>query len=298
MLGQQGVSRTELDWRKRCPLHDSHARNKGLDGMAATTALPGDLEMADSEASRLRRYNVVVGLLHLAQAIAMVALSTDFTLPVTRTIPAGPPGTLPGQEIWFNLPLGIAVSAFLFLAALDHLLMASPSVNGWYNRMLLKERNYARWIEYSVSASLMVVLIAMLTSVTDIGALMAIAGVNASMILFGLLQEAFIQPSRDRVNWMPYLFGCFAGAIPWVVIALHLGFAETSSSAGGPPTFVYGIIVSLFLLFNTFSINMVLQYRQAGPWRSYLYGERVYIIISLIAKSALAWQVFANVLVG
>jgi hypothetical protein len=45
-----------------------------------------------------------------------------------------------------------------------------------------------------------------------------------------------------------------------------------------------------------FAINMVLQYRKVGPWRDYLFGERVYILLSLTAKSALAWQVFAGTL--
>ena len=109
----------------------------------------------------------------------------------------------------------------------------------------------------------------------------------------------FVRPQTGRVNWWPYNFGVFAGAIPWIVIALAVWFSETSSqSAGGPPGFVYGIIVSIFLFFNTFSVNMILQYKGVGKWRSYLYGERAYIFFSLVAKSALAWQVFANVLVG
>jgi Heliorhodopsin len=63
------------------------------------------------------------------------------------------------------------------------------------------------------------------------------------------------------------------------------------------PSFVYGIFVSLFIFFNCFALNQYLQYRQFGPWRDYLFGERVYAGLSLVAKSALAWQVFANVLV-
>jgi hypothetical protein len=255
--------------------------------------------LSGQEVGQLRWYNLIVGLLHLVQGIAMLVLSTDFTLPVTRTVPTGPPGTVPTSETWFDLPLGPAVAAFLFLAAADHLLMAMPPVNGWYNRMLGEQRNYARWIEYSVSASLMVVLIAMICSVTDAGALLGIAGANSAMILFGLLQEKYVRPATNRVDWVPYLFGCIAGAIPWIVIAMNVWFSETSdASAGGPPGFVYGIIISLFLFFNTFSVNMVLQYKGVGRWRSYLFGERVYILISLIAKSLLAWQVFANVLVG
>lgn len=266
--------------------------------MAAPAAGINDIDLEDSDARHLRTYNVVVGVIHLVQAIAMLALSTDFALPVTRGFLTGPPGTPPTQESWFTVALGPAVAAFLFLAAIDHLLMAAPGVNDWYNGMLANERNDARWIEYSISASLMIVLIAMISGVSDIAALIAIAGVNASMIFFGLLQERFNRPSSGDVNWMPYIYGCFAGAVPWAIIALQLASSEARAPEGGPPGFVYGIVVSLFLLFNTFSVNMVLQYKRVGPWRSYLFGERAYILLSLIAKSALAWQVFANVLVG
>ena len=62
--------------------------------------------------------------------------------------------------------------------------------------------------------------------------------------------------------------------------------------------FVYGIIASLFVFFNCFAINMILQYKKVGPWRDYLYGEKVYIILSLTAKALLAWQVFFPVLMS
>lgn len=263
---------------------------------ASATTEAGVRSLPDSDTSRLRLFNAVIGLAHLAQGIAMLILSNDFSLPVTRTFLTGQPGTMPEQEAWFDVLLGPAVAAFLFLAALDHLLMAAPGVNRWYSGMIANERNDARWIEYSVSASLMIVLIAMITGVSDIGALIAIAGVNACMIFFGLMQEVFTRPSDERVNWMPFIYGCFAGAVPWAIIALQV--ASSEDRGAGPPTFVYAIIVSLFLLFNSFAVNMVLQYKRVGPWRSYVFGEKAYILISLVAKSLLAWQVFANVLVG
>jgi len=43
---------------------------------------------------------------------------------------------------------------------------------------------------------------------------------------------------------------------------------------------------------------MWLQYRRIGRWRTYAFGETVYITLSLVAKSALAWQVFAGTLAG
>ena len=246
----------------------------------------------------LRTFNLVVGLVHLVQAGLLFALSNDFALPVTRSFLNGPPGTAPERAQWFTVRLGPAVALFLLLAAIDHLLMAAPGVNRWYNSMLARERNDARWIEYSVSASLMIVLIAMITGVDDLTALVAIAGVNACMLFFGLLMEHGSTPSAGNVNWMPFIFGCFAGAVPWVLIVLQIATAEDlATDAEGVPTFVYAIIVSLFLLFNCFAVNMVLQYKRVGKWADSLYAERAYIVLSLVAKTVLAWQVFANILI-
>jgi hypothetical protein len=242
--------------------------------------------------SRLRLYNLAMFALHAIQGVLMVVLSNDFALPVTASFMEGPPGTPAGlPRSLFEIPLGPAVAAFLFMSAAAHLIVAGPAWE-WYREQLAHNRSYARWIEYSFSSSLMIVLIAMITGITDVAALIAIAGANAAMILFGLLQEHYEQPGRP--GWLPFIFGCIVGAVPWVGIGVYLW---SPGSAAEPPAFVYAIFVSLFVFFNSFAINMVLQYRRVGPWRSYLFGETVYVLLSLVAKSLLAWQVFANTLV-
>jgi len=60
------------------------------------------------------------------------------------------------------------------------------------------------------------------------------------------------------------------------------------------PTFVYLIFVIYLVLFMSFAVNMVLQYKGVGRWRDYLYGERAYIILSFVAKTLLVWLVFAG----
>ena len=246
---------------------------------------------------RLRTLNFVVGLVVLVQAVAMLVLSNDFALPVVATYPDGPPGSAGAGETFtlFSVRFGWAIAAFLLLAAADHLLMAAPRVNRWYEGQLARGTNTARWIEYSVSASLMIVLICMLTGITSVYALLGIVGANVSMILFGLLMER-TNPDRDRVDWRPYVFGCIAGAVPWIAIAIAVAGAQREYS--GVPGFVFAIFVSLFILFNTFAVNQLLQYRKVGAWANYRFGEVVYILLSLTAKSALAWQVFGGTLAG
>jgi Heliorhodopsin len=84
----------------------------------------------------------------------------------------GQPGSgLPKQELLFDLRVGPLVGAFLLLAALDHGLVALPPFRARYERCLAAGVNPFRWLEYSLSASLMVVLIAMLTGIADYVAL-------------------------------------------------------------------------------------------------------------------------------
>ena len=243
--------------------------------------------------TRLRIYNVVMGAFHALQGVAILALANDFALPVTGTFLSDAPGVNPPElDKIFEVRIAWGVAAFVFLSAAAHWIIASPGVYPWYRRSLLRNRNYARWIEYAISSSIMVVLIAMLPGVTDVAALGAIFGVNAAMILFGLLMERYEEPGNP--SWMPYWFGVLAGSVPWLLIALYIW---SPGNPNTPPAFVYAIFVSLFLFFNSFAVNMVLQYRQVGRWKDCLWGESVYIFLSLTSKSVLAWQVFAGTLV-
>lgn len=232
-----------------------------------------------------------MGVFHAGQAVAVLALSNDFATPVTATYLAGPPGSPPAEPTTlFDLPFAMGVAAFLALSALFHWLIVSPPFFDRYLRGLEEGRNHFRWVEYSLSSSVMIVLIAALTGISDIAALVSLFGVNAAMIFFGAVQEKYEQPGRSLT---PFWLGCLVGIVPWVAIGIYL---IAPGSSAEPPGFVYAIYVSLFLFFNVFALNQWLQYRQVGRWRSYLFGENAYIVLSLVAKSLLAWQVFAGTL--
>jgi len=244
-----------------------------------------------SPPARLRRYNLAAGSVHLAQAVAIVVLANNFALPVRATYMTGPPGPTVGSQTvtFFNLNFAWAIAAFFGLSALAHFSVAGPRWSS-YQVQLGKGRNPYRWLEYSLSASIMIVLIAMLVGINDVAALAALIGVNASMIGFGWMQERYEDPGASLG---PFWIGCLAGIVPWVAISIYLIGPGADQHA---PGFVYGIFFSLFILFNCFAVNQWLQYKQLGKWKDYLTGERAYITLSLIAKSLLAWQIFASTL--
>ncbi|MCX5647045.1 MAG: heliorhodopsin HeR [Phycisphaerae bacterium] len=201
---------------------------------------------------RLRIWNIGVGLILAAQAIMIAVLTNSFSLPVTATFMNGPPGTAPGLHRLFDIGTGWGVVAFLGISAGALLIIASPPVFSWYKRNLVQDRNYGRWIEYFFSSSIMIVLISQLTGISDVAALVAIAGINGCMILFGLLMEKYERPGK--ASWLPFWFGSFAGIIPWIAIVIYVWAPGLDAS---PPGFVYGIVASLFVFFNCFAVNPI-----------------------------------------
>jgi len=252
-------------------------------------------KIEDAKIKSLKKWNISAGILHLASMVAVLALSNSFSLPVTATYMTGPPGSsFTNPIVLFNNNVSYTIAMFLGLSAFFHFLVASKKYSTKYAEGLKRNRNIFRWVEYSFSSSVMIFLIAQLNGISDYAALLAIFGVNVSMILFGWLQEKYTTPGDGQ--WLPFIFGCIAGIVPWIIILTQL------LSPGGPagataPGFVYGIVISLFALFNCFALVQYKQYRAKGKWANYLRGEKTYIVLSLIAKSLLAWQIFAATLV-
>lgn len=245
--------------------------------------------------SGLRKFNLVMALFHLAQGCAIVFLSRIYNLPISGSYLKFNPATQslePTTVQLFGLSLPMLVAVFFFLSATAHLLIATV-YNKEYDEDLKKGLNKARWVEYSVSASIMMVAIALLVGIYDLMSLIMIFCLTAIMNLMGLVMEIHNQTTK-KTNWMSFYIGCFAGIVPWVAIAFYMWLGADNGSKA--PDFVYWIFVSIFVFFNCFAINMVLQYKKIGKWKDYLYGELAYIVLSLVAKSLLAWQVFAGTL--
>lgn len=256
-----------------------------------TRALATTLDpLSVGQQASLRRWNGIAGALHAIQGLAILFLANSFAVAVTATYLDGPPGTPPGSAtVLFDIRFAWGVALFLFLSAAFHWLIAF-GVFPRYIAGLEAHHNFYRWAEYSLSSSVMIVLIAMLVGITDIAALIGLFAANAGMIFFGAVQERYERPGGSL--W-PFWLGCIVGAAPWIAIAVYL---VAPGSSAEPPFFVYMIFVSLFVFFNIFALNMWLQYRRVGRWASYVFGENVYIVLSLVAKSLLAWQVFAGTL--
>lgn len=253
-------------------------------------------------AEGLVRFNFIMAGLHAVQALAVFVLSnpgrgvwgiTANHLTLGPGSTADKPVLASATQTIFDVNLAYLIVAFFLLSAIAHLFVATL-YRRRYQADLERGINKVRWVEYALSASTMMVGIALLSGIYDLGSLVMIFGLTAIMNLMGLAMEVYNQ-GRKKVSWLAYNVGSFAGILPWIVIGIYFWAGENYGS-GEIPTFVYYIYASIFLFFNCFAVNMLLQYKKIGKWRDYLYGEKTYIVLSLLAKSALAWQVFVGTL--
>jgi hypothetical protein len=252
----------------------------------------------------LKRFNIGAGILQLANGIVILALTFLLTWPkgtdiytfylqfahVSTTNPLI--FAVPNPQVFFTLSyIGILLAAFPLISALAHFVIAFPK-NKAYNENLKKGMNPYRWFEYAFSSSIMIWVISTFVGIWDFWSLAMIFVLNAMMIMFGYLMEKLNQ-NTEKTSWSPFILGSISGGFPWVVLFAYFTGAVINSG-NNVPNFVYAILFVYLVLFMSFAVNQVLQYKGVGKWKDYLYGERAYIILSFVAKTLLVWLVFTG----
>jgi hypothetical protein len=292
------------------------------------------ISTAQSQYASLRRFNLFMGFLHLIQSILMFVLSKESLVDIKLWLPVidAQQRTANLQpEKWYSVNLGYTISSFLLISAIAHFVTILPNVYEWYLKNLKLKVNLIRWFEYAISSSVMVYVIAILCGIQDGFLLFMLVVANASMNLFGAAMEMHNSALRQlsalkltgqsdvtkvemdfdddktfRPNWSSFIFGSFAGLMPWVVMGVYffvsldrLGDVENlPQRAKDALNTVRFIFPALFVFFNLFAINMVLQYKRVWKWKKYIFGEKTYIVLSLLAKSFLAWFIWGGTLRG
>ena len=260
----------------------------------------------DVKIDKLISFNKKMGVVHLVQGLLMMLFAFfiypnmtsqgAFTIKVFGNyldFEIGSGLVLKQTATLFELPFLQMAASFLLISGIFHFLIAFVWKDN-YRAGLKVGINKYRWYEYALSSSLMIILIASLFGAYDINVLVLIALANAAMNFFGLDMELLNQGESKvgkKINWLPFIFGSIVGLAPWIAIAFFILAGYLTSDNYEMPGFVWAILATYFIAFNTFPVNMYLQYKGIGKFKDYLYGERGYIILSLVAKTILTWLV-------
>ncbi len=245
---------------------------------------------------QLQIFNRVAGITHLIQGVALFFILNDQTkIPViTRFFDETSDGVAPVSQTLFEFPIALIAPIFLLLSALAHLVISSSFYIGTYEKNIDKGINPIRWWEYAFSSSLMLVVLLMLGGLIELSTVVFIFTLNFIMNLMGLMMEKYNQLT-SKTSWLPFNIGVLAGIVPWIMGGLYF-WVSTNNIADAVPGYAQFGFLLTFLFFNSFAINMWLQYKKIGKWSSYVYGERAYIVLSLVSKSALGWIIVLGTL--
>ena len=207
------------------------------------------------ELKGLRSLSLVAGALLLVQAGVLTTLGRSILLPVTF-----------GRLELLRVDAAAGVIVLVVLAGLAMLVGSGPS---------------ARWIEFSLTSSITVFLVAQLNGVSDIGALVLIYAATTGMVLFAVLQDRVLVSRGHPL--LPLCFAAALGIVPWGVLA----FNQIGAGLAGLGPSVIVRLVTLVMLASAATF-FVSQWRGAHRLRR---GERMHVLLSFTSASAFAWLV-------
>lgn len=191
------------------------------------------------------------------------------------------------------LIISFHILSFLFQSFATFTDYKGPVFGYRYSIMIDNNRNPLRFIEYSISASIMLISIALINGVTDINLIISIAVLTASCQLCGLAVEYI---DDKKIKWLLHLIGWLQFIWAYGIIAYaFFKSIDASNESGGitPPSFVYVIVFILFILYSSFGfVQLTELIINVNPYTK----EKSYVLLSLTAKLLLGWMIFSNVL--
>ncbi len=243
----------------------------------------------DNQKKTLWRLNVIAAIVHFSSFIAALVVSIIYASKSYQTELTTDFNTVLNSLgsysiIWVDLPFPIITA--IFHASIAFI----PSIRSYYYKAIFEETgSILRWLEYSITASLMTWVILQLSGVTNILTLI-LTGVIANI---ALQWQGYLQEKLKGVSWVPTIVGWLIFSMQWSIILSY--FFTTLNEEQNVPWFVYTIVIGLLIQFSLFGL-VQLTYMLAIPkfMKSAYAAEIAFLVLSLTSKLFLTW----NLLIG
>lgn len=196
------------------------------------------------------------------------------------------------------LPFTWLVAVFFLLSSLFHLLNITL-LRSYYFSWLERCYTPTRWIEYSLSAPVMILLISYTLGIRSREVLLANFALVLITMPFGAWVEVVARPASADAwtgslayRLYPWVLGHIPQCVAWALIILQ--FYDGQDVADRAPWFVHLILWGEFVLFFSFGTATVVSQWYAP--RYFYRGEILFQILSLVSKGILGLVLLTNVL--
>lgn len=206
-----------------------------------------------------------------------------------------------------DIPVALIAVLFGIISGTSHLLLAAYGESKTALDYAERGHNPIRWIEYSLSSSLMIFIIGVLCGVSDIFVLSTTTLFQAYLMFNSIyierdLAKSFLNglPVSSTPFWSASLFYCFGVWFP----IIFLFYTALDNSPNEAPDWVNAIVWILFFLFALFAIVMwyYLIYKASDVTLStelkkihLVKQELAYVTLSLTAKVVLHWTLYTGI---
>jgi len=284
------------------------------------------------EIKRLRNLNIGFGVVHAGAAVGIGIIigvlkrsniSTDLYRLISKTDASktdasntdasntDASNTDTNKKITFesskvvSVRLEWLVFSYFGITAIAHFVYAA-NVKGSYVRSIENGSNVLRWIEYSISSSLMIFTVAALSGIRDVDTLATIVVSNVMIMIQGAAIERLLASDSKTVELViPFTTAWGLFSVTWIVIIISFfrRINESKSAGNKVPSWIYGVIIPTFLFFASFGIINLVQIiskrskKNKKPYRYETY-ELTYILFSLFSKLFLGLFVAVGLIQG
>ena len=157
--------------------------------------------------------DAVAAALHLAAGLVLLAGAGRLELPVRLSAPGVPAAP------FASVDLAAAAAVVVLVSAVARLLASIPPLRDRLDEELARGRAGWRWLELSQTASITVVLVALLNGASEAGVLVTLYALAAGAVLLLWIQDRQTTPGPRGLA--AFSAGAAIGVVPWGVVALY-----------------------------------------------------------------------------
>lgn len=259
----------------------------------------------------LRNWNIAMGVIQLGMGIFLTVIYNNEGLfkldePMYRIgVDKKSTATNEYSLEWVQrkttaVPYAYEAVSFFYVTSFFHFLYVL--MGSRYEDMIENENNYLRWIEYSISATLMIRIIALQCGIRDENALTSITMNTVGIMLQGQIVESILSTNSTKIGVNEKTVLLVATIVGWIlmvtnfyiIIKQYINLKDDVDKFNCPdvgiPSFVLWIIVTQLLFYSTFGFIQIYQiYNRLYRPDQYDYRtiETMYIVDSLLSKVTL-----------
>ena len=183
----------------------------------------------------------------------------------------------------------VLLVAFFYITALFHLIYATSPL---YTSLIKNNNNWIRWIEYSITSTLMIYILALICTVKDTQTYILLGVCNITMILLGQFVEEKIKNKESAL--LPLCMSFFILLSEFGIIfreaanrlnQINAYISPNQTKPTNFPLWIFFAVPILFIFFGCFGGVAIFQ--SIFPDTDYESIEKVYLILSLLAKTTL-----------